>query len=63
MRALADALTFDAVIRVPVAKGFAVEARGENLTDARIETGVSGTGIVERASPRTLWIGLSYRPR
>lgn len=63
VRALADALTFDAVIRVPVAKGFAVEARGENLTDARIETGVSGTGIVERASPRTLWIGFSYRPR
>ncbi|OYX52181.1 MAG: TonB-dependent receptor [Sphingomonas sp. 32-66-10] len=63
VRALADALTFDAVLRVPVAKGFAIEARGENLTDARIETGVSGTGVVERASPRTLWIGFSYRPR
>lgn len=62
-RALKDALTFDAVLRVPVAKGFAIEARGENLTDTRIETGVSGTGVVERASPRTLWLGFSYRPR
>lgn len=62
-RALADALTFDAVLRVPVAKGFAIEARGENLADARIETGISGTGVVERASPRTLWLGFSYRPR
>ena len=61
-RALADSLTFDAVLRVPVAQGFAIEARGENLGDARIETGVSGTGVVERASPRTLWIGFSYRP-
>ncbi len=63
VRALADALTFDAVLRVPVARGFAIEARGENLTDARVETGVSGTGVVERATPRTLWIGFSYRPR
>ncbi len=63
VRALADALTFDAVLRVPVAGGFAIEARGENLTDTRVETGVSGTGVVERASPRTLWIGFSYRPR
>jgi outer membrane receptor protein involved in Fe transport len=62
-RALADALTFDAVLRVPVTKGFAIEARGENLTDAQIETAVSGTGVVERANPRTLWIGFSYRPR
>ncbi len=63
MRSLADALTFDALLRVPAAEKFAIEVRGENLTDTRIETAVSGSGVVERAAPRTLWIGVSYRPR
>lgn len=62
-RALADALTFDAVVRVPVTAQLSLEARGENLADRRVETGVSATGVVEQAAPRTLWIGFSYRPR
>lgn len=60
-RELADAFTLDARIAVPLGGGLQVEARGENLTDARIETGISGGDIVELASPRTLWIGFSYR--
>ena len=60
-RALADAFTVDARIAMPVAAGFSIEARAENLTDERIEAGISGDGIVEQASPRTLWIGLRYR--
>ncbi|KQM63226.1 TonB-dependent receptor [Sphingomonas sp. Leaf17] len=62
-RTLAPATTLDAYAAVPVAGGFAVELRGENVTDARIEAGVSGANIVERASPRTLWVGLRYAMR
>jgi len=60
-RSLRDALTFDARIAVPLAAGFSIEVRAENLTDERIEAGVSGDGIVEQASPRTLWIGVRFR--
>ncbi|WP_447727524.1 TonB-dependent receptor [Sphingomonas koreensis] len=62
-RVLAGAVTLDARIAIPVTKGLSIEARGENLTDARVETAITGNGIVERATPRTLWIGFSYRPR
>lgn len=62
-RELADAVTFDARIALPLTAGLAIEARGENLADARVETAITGNGIVERAAPRTLWIGFSYRPR
>lgn len=53
-----DALTFDAAAAWPVAEGIALEARAENLTDARVVAGITGAGVVERATPRTLWIGL-----
>ena len=56
-----DALTFDAVAVVPITEGLALEARAENLTDARVVAGISGAGIVERATPRTLWLGLRWR--
>ena len=56
-----DALTIDAVASLPVTAGLRLEARAENLTDARIVAGISGAGIVERATPRSLWIGLSWR--
>ena len=62
-RSLAPATTLDAFAAVPVARGFAVELRGENVTDARIEAGVTGANIVERANPRTLWVGLRYAMR
>lgn len=62
-RRLDDAVTLDAVVAVPVGKGFAIEARGENLTDTRVEAGISGPGVIERATPRTLWIGLRYALR
>jgi hypothetical protein len=40
--------------------GLAIEARAENIGDARVEAGISGADIVERATPRTLWIGLRF---
>ncbi|MDT8760432.1 TonB-dependent receptor [Sphingomonas psychrotolerans] len=62
-RELADALTFDAAASVPITRSFSIEARAENLTDARVEAGISGPGVIERATPRTLWLGLRYRLR
>jgi outer membrane receptor protein involved in Fe transport len=35
-----------------------VEVRAENLTNTRVETAISGNGIVERATPRTVWLGV-----
>jgi vitamin B12 transporter len=56
-----DALTIDAVGLLPLGRGLMLEARAENLTDARVVAGISGAGIVERATPRTLWLGLRWR--
>jgi len=36
-------------------------ARGENITNQLVEAAVNGDGSVERATPRTLWIGLRLR--
>lgn len=62
LRALAPATTLDAFVALPVTAALSVEARGENLFDARVEAAVSAAGVVEIATPRTLWIGLRYRP-
>ncbi|PWG01998.1 TonB-dependent receptor [Sphingosinicella humi] len=59
-QSLPDALTFDAAASLPVTPALTVEARAENLTDARVLAGISGDGLIERATPRTLWIGLRY---
>jgi outer membrane receptor protein involved in Fe transport len=58
---LPGAFTVDAAARLPVARGVAIEARGQNLANRRVYAGISGDGIVERATPRTLWIGLSFQ--
>ena len=60
-RVLRAATTIDAYATAPIAGGLSLEARAENLLDARVEAGISGANIVERATPRTLWIGLRYR--
>lgn len=62
-RTLADAVTFDAVVSAPLTPALSVEARAENLSDARVEATISGPGIIERATPRTLWLGIRYRMR
>lgn len=63
VRRLAPAFTVDALARAPLGRDFSIEARGENLFDARVEAGISGPGVIERATPRTLWIGLRYAAR
>ena len=39
-----DAFTLDAVAVLPLTAGLALEARAENLADARIVAGISGAG-------------------
>jgi len=56
-----DALTLDALGALPLTHSLAIEARGENLTDEEVVAGISGAGIIERATPRTFWIGLRWR--
>jgi outer membrane receptor protein involved in Fe transport len=59
-RTLKDALTFDAAATIPLARGFALDLRAENLANARVEATNSGGGLIERGTPRTLWIGVRY---
>jgi outer membrane receptor protein involved in Fe transport len=56
-----DALTVDAAAVFPLTRNLAIEARGENLTNEEVVAGISGAGIIERATPRTLWFGLRWR--
>lgn len=55
---LPGAFTLDAVGLFPLGRRLAIEARAENIADARILAGISGDGTEERATPRTWWIGL-----
>ena len=38
-----------------------VIARGENITNKLVMAAFNGDGSIERATPRTLWIGLRLR--
>lgn len=58
---LPPALTFDASAGLPVSRRLALTMRAENLLDKEVAATISGTGVVERATPRTLWLGLSLR--
>jgi vitamin B12 transporter len=60
-RVLGDAITAELLLGYALAEKLKIELRGENLFDARIEAAISSAGIVERASPRTLWIGLTAK--
>ena len=60
-RSLVPATTLDGYLSFPLTPALALEARAENLFDARVEAGVSGADLVERATPRTLWIGVRLR--
>jgi outer membrane receptor protein involved in Fe transport len=54
---LDDALTLDAGLWWRLAGGLRIEARGENLFDELVPAALSSSGIIERATPQTLWIG------
>lgn len=56
-RTLAAATMVDALLLVPVVRGVSAEARVENLFDAEVQAALSGAGVIERALPRTIWVG------
>ena len=60
IRSLAPATTVDAFLAVPLTHWLTIEARAENIGDERVETAINN-GVVERATPRTLWLGLRVR--
>ncbi|MGH6653538.1 MAG: TonB-dependent receptor domain-containing protein, partial [Sphingopyxis sp.] len=57
LQVLGDALTLDAGLSWRVSGAISIEARGENLFDELVPAAISSAGIVERATPRTLWMG------
>ena len=60
-RVLKDALTADLSFSYALTEKLDVQLRGENLFDAQVEAAISSAGIIERANPRTLWIGLTAK--
>lgn len=58
-RQLASAFTFDAGVGFRLGERFQLELRGENLFDARVEAAIGSDGVIERATPRTIWAGIS----
>lgn len=56
-RSLNAATMVDALLLVPIITGVALEGRVENLFDAEVQAALAGTGVVERALPRTFWVG------
>ena len=57
-RRLGDAFTVDVNLTFAINDNLQAIGRVENLFDARVETAISSTGVVERAFPQTFWIGL-----
>jgi vitamin B12 transporter len=57
-RTLKGATTVDAFASWPLTSRLQLVARGENLTNKLVMAGINGDGSVERATPRTLWIGI-----
>jgi vitamin B12 transporter len=60
-RRLKGVISVDADAEVRLTPTLAAFARAENIGNSRIEAAISAAGIIERATPRSLWIGLRYR--
>lgn len=60
---LSPATTIDGFFAWPISKSVQLVARGENLLNERVVAGIGGDGSIERATPRTLWIGLRFKAR
>jgi outer membrane receptor protein involved in Fe transport len=58
---LKGATTLDAYAAWPVTRRLQIVGRAENITNSLTMAGINGDNSVERATPRTLWIGLRLR--
>lgn len=56
---LPDALTVDAIARLPLGQGITVTARGENLFDKAVVTR-NVAGSIDLGTPRTFWVGVGF---
>lgn len=59
--ALADSVKFDASGVFRISNNLFLNARISNIFDAQIEAAISSTGIIERAQPRTILVGLQVK--
>lgn len=57
-RRLPAATTLDAFAAWPLSPRLQFVARAENILDELVAAGIGGDGAIERATPRTLWLGL-----
>lgn len=57
-RLLNAATTLDASASLPLSRHWQIVTRAENITNALVMAAFNGDGSIERATPRTLWIGL-----
>lgn len=57
---LKPATTLDAFAAWPLTRSFQLVARAENLSNKLVEAGIGSDGSIERATPRTLWIGIRF---
>jgi vitamin B12 transporter len=62
-RTLKGATTLDAFGSWPLARRLQLVARGENITNQLVMAAFNGDGSIERATPRTFWIGLRFNER
>jgi len=53
----------DAFAAWPSVRDLQLVLRGENLLGERVVAGIGGDGAIERAAPRTLWLGLRFNNR
>ena len=58
---LPSATTLDTFASLPLDSGAALTFRTENLFNANVVAGLTSDGVRERATPRTVWLGLRFR--
>ena len=61
MDLLKGATTLDAFLSWPLNRRLELIVRAENVTNALVMAGINGDRSIERATPRTYWIGLRLR--
>lgn len=60
LRRITAVTTLDANARLALWHGLSIEVRAENLTDTLIVSGLAADGLIDRAQPRTFWLGLRW---